>query len=174
MFFDENVDGSTVNNNHGLFSIGLLRIEDGYFFIRFVDHTNKLECNLVLEIDTEMGEEEDGLFDDSHICFQDKLFLETGLNVLKKVFFFRGFEWNAFKLILFSFDVMFHFVTEFPWKLVMIPELIDGLLIIVKLFVFLLDLVDCNTYNVDHVTENGSSNKLNNHNDKNFNIILGR
>lgn len=173
MFFDENVNWSTVNNNHGPVSIRLLRIKDWYFLIRFVDHTNELECDFILEIDTEMGKKEDGIFDDPHICLQYEFFLETGLNVLKEVFFFRGFEWNVFKLILFLFDVMFHFVAEFPWELVMVPELINGLLIIVKLFVFFLDLVDCDTDNVDHVTENGSSDKLNSHDDKNFNIIFG-
>ena len=173
MFLDENVNRSTVNNNHGPVSIRLLRIKDWYFLIRFVYHTNELECDFVLEIDTEMGKKEDGLFDDSHICLQDEFLLETWLNVLKKIFFFRGFERNAFKLILFLLDIMFHFVAEFPWKLVMVPELIYGLLIIVKLFVFFLDLVDCDTDNVDHVTENGSSNKLDNHDDKNFNIIFG-
>jgi hypothetical protein len=68
MFFNKNVNRSTVDNDHASF-IGLLSVKDGDFLIRFVNDTDEFECNLILEINTEMSQEENGLFDDSHVSF---------------------------------------------------------------------------------------------------------
>jgi hypothetical protein len=54
MFFNKNIDTSTVDNDHASF-IGLLWVKDGYFLIRFVNDTYEFKSNLVLEIDTEMS-----------------------------------------------------------------------------------------------------------------------
>jgi hypothetical protein len=69
---------------------------------------------------------------------------------------------------------MLHFVTEFSGKLIMIPQLIDSLLIIIEILIFLFNLVYCNTNNVNHISKNGSSNQLNNHDKKNLNVISWR
>lgn len=59
-----------------------------------------------------MGEKEYGLFDNSHIGFQNKFLFKIRLNILKKVFFFSGFKRDTLELILFLLDVMLHFVTK--------------------------------------------------------------
>ncbi len=40
-----------------------------YAFIGFVYTSNKFESNLILTVDSEMGEKEDAFFDNFHISF---------------------------------------------------------------------------------------------------------
>lgn len=54
----------------------------------------------------------------------------------------------------------------------MIPEFVDGFLVVVELFIFFLDFINGDTDNVDHVPENGGSNQLNYHYEENFDVVL--
>lgn len=158
MFFNKNVNRAAVNDDHGPVSVQMLGIKGWDLFFGFVDDTNKFEGDLVLEIDTKMCEKEDRFFYDFHVGFEDKLFFEIGLNVVEEIFFFWSFERYTFKFIFLLFDVMFHFVAKLPWQLVVVSQFVNGLLVIVKFLVFLLDLIHRNTDNVNHVPENSSAN----------------
>lgn len=173
MCFNKNVNPSTVNDYHWSFTIILLlTIKYLDLFTWLINYTNKSQCNLILKIDGKMSKEKYWFFYDSHIGLKYKLLFQIGLNVFEKIFFFTCFEWNTFELILFLFDVMFHFVAKLSWKLIMISEFIDSFLIIIEFLVFLLYFIKGDTNNVNHITEDSCSKELNEHNKNNLNIIL--
>lgn len=168
----ENINPTTVNDYHWSITFLLLRIINLYLFTRFINDTNKFECNLILKVNCEVSQEKNWFFDDSHIRFKNKLLLKIRLNVIKKLLFFRCFEWNAFELVFFLFDVMFHFMAEFSGKLIMVSKFVNGLLIVVKFLIFLFYLIKSNSDNVDHVTKDCSSKELDEHDENDFNVIL--
>lgn len=119
-----------------------------------------------------MGQKKDRFLDDAHVRLEDEFLLQIWLNVLKEILFFGGFQRNAFELVFLLLDVVFHLVAQLSWELVMIPEFVDGFLVVVELFIFFLDFINGDTDNVDHVPENGGSNQLNYHYEENFDVVL--
>ena len=60
-------------------------VED--FFLGLVNVADEFEGNLILEIDCEMGEEEDTFLDDPNVGFQHELLFESLANVVQKLAF---------------------------------------------------------------------------------------
>lgn len=56
----------------------------------------------------------------------------------------------------------------------MILEFGDGLLVVVVLLILFVDVVYCDADDVDHVPEEGSPNYLEDHDDHDLSLVLGR
>ena len=65
IFLDMNIDFSRIDDDK--LSLIILNNFDG--LLRFIDASDKFECDLILKVDCKMSEEEDTLLDDSHIGF---------------------------------------------------------------------------------------------------------
>ena len=57
------------------------RIISLYILIFFIDDSDEFKCDIVLKIDSEVGEKEDNFFDDSNVGFQDEVLFDGGINI---------------------------------------------------------------------------------------------
>ena len=65
IFLDMDIDLPRINDDK--LSLVILNNFDG--LLRFIDASDKFECDLILKVDSKMREEEYTLLDDSHIGF---------------------------------------------------------------------------------------------------------
>ena len=72
LLLDEEIDFAVVDDDEFAFAVLVLG-EDAVLF--FVDGTDELEGYLVLEVDGEVGEEEDALLNDADVGFVDEVLL---------------------------------------------------------------------------------------------------
>lgn len=79
LLLDEEVDPSVVDDDQFALVVLVLR-EDAVLLL--VDGPDELEGDLVLEVDGEVGEEEDALLYYADVGLVDEVFLHRGLHIL--------------------------------------------------------------------------------------------
>ena len=171
LLLDEEVDPSVVDDDQFALVVLVLR-EDAVLLL--VDGPDELEGDLVLEVDGEVGEEEDALLYYADVGLVDEVFLHRGLHVLQELRLFDLLQRGRLLLVVFVLYVSLHLLAELLAQGVMVSELGDGLLVVVVLFVLHVALVDDPADDADHVPEEGSAAELNDHYDHDFCVILGR
>lgn len=79
-FFDKEVNLSVVDNDDiPLFSDRVIGFD---VFVLFVDDPDEFEGHIILEADSEVGQEEDTLFNDPDIGFEYEVLFDCGVNIL--------------------------------------------------------------------------------------------
>lgn len=169
-----NVDIHTpgIYDDHWSLLLLLWSLADWDLLLWLVNYADEFQCDLVLEVYAEMSQKEDGLLNNTHVSLQNKLLLQSGLNVLQELLFLWGFQGYVLELVLLLLDVVLHLVAQLSGQLIMIPQLFYGLLIVLELLVLLLDLIHGNTDNVDHVPEDCSAYQLHHHDQDHLDVIL--
>jgi hypothetical protein len=165
----KDIDSAVVDD----YQLPLQPILDGKRFVRLVDAPDEFEGHLILEVDCEVGEEEDALLDDLHVGLEHELVLEGGVDVLEELCFLVVFEGRLPGLRLLLLDVVFHFVAQLAGEVVVVLHLEDGGLVLFELQVFHLDFVDGEADDVDHVAEDGSAHHLDHRHHNRLHEVVG-
>lgn len=166
----EEVDLAVVDDDEPALVVLVL---GGDAVLLFVDGADELEGYLVLEVDGEVGEEEDALLYDADVGLVDEVLPNARLHVLQELGFLDLLERGGLLLVVLVLDVALHLLTQLLAQRVVVPQLGYGLLVVVVLLVLHVALVDDAADDADHVPEEGSAAELNQHHDDDFRIILG-
>ena len=83
ILLDMDIDFSRIDDDK--LPLVILKNFDG--LLRFVNTSDKFECNLILKVDSKMCQKENTFLDDSHIGLKDKLIFESRIDILQKLFF---------------------------------------------------------------------------------------
>lgn len=136
-----------------------------YLLVLLVYDSHQLEGDFVLEINRKIGKEEDAFLDDPNIGLEYEVLLDCGVDILQEIYFLIFVERGCFRLVILSFDIVFHFLAQLRSKLIVVFQFSYGLLVVIVLFVLAVDVVDCNSYHVDHVAKERCSAYLDQHYD---------
>jgi hypothetical protein len=52
-----------------------------------INNANELQSDIVLEADCEISQKKDAFLDDAYIGFQNEIFLDSGIDIIKKIHF---------------------------------------------------------------------------------------
>jgi hypothetical protein len=136
-------------------------IVNGQGLFRLVDAPDEFKGDLVLKVYCEMREEEDAFLDNLHVSLQHKFILKGRVNILQKLCLLVVLQRSFLGLRFLLFYIVLHLVAELPCEVIMVFHLQNGCLVLLELEVFLLNFIDGQTDDVDHVSEDGRSNHLN-------------
>lgn len=89
-------------------------------FLRFVDASNQLKGDFVLEVDGEVGEEKYALFDDSNIGLQYELLFEGAIDIRQELPLLIIFERCFFHFRLLLLNITLHLIAQLSTQVVMV------------------------------------------------------
>lgn len=91
--------------------------------LRLIDAANQFEGDFVLEVDCEVGQEEDALLDDSDICLEYELLLEGTVDISQELSLLVVFQGSFLHFGLLLLNIALHLKAQLPTQVVMVSKL---------------------------------------------------
>ncbi len=110
LLLDEETDASVIDNDETALRIIGVACEDGVVLL--VDGSDEFEGYLILEVDGEVGEEEDALLDDADVGLVDEVLLDEGVHIVEEFTLLNLLKGSRLLLVVLILDVSLHLLAQ--------------------------------------------------------------